>query len=179
MALTDVEILQLLRTDYRAAFKLLYKDYYRMVEYLVTRNSGSTADAEDIFQEVMLVIFDKSRQPDFELSCAVKTFIYSVGRNLWFKKLRTINRTSNITDFEAFENIAVEDEPADDDGKLQKVTAAMQAMGESCRKILMLFYYQKKNMVEIAAELGYSNAENAKNQKYKCLQQLKSKVANA
>lgn len=179
-ATSDQHLLQLLRTDYRQAFRLLYKEYYKMLEYLVTKNSGNAADAEDLFQEVMIVLFNQTRNADFVLTCAVKTYIYSVGRNLWLKKLRSAKNMSAITDYEKYENIAAEETPDSNEPEIKKVTSAMELLGENCRKILTLFYYQKMNMVDIAAALGYTNADNAKTQKYKCLQQLKNKItANA
>jgi predicted DNA-binding protein YlxM (UPF0122 family) len=39
--------------------------------------------------------------------------------------------------------------------------------------ILEDYYLHKKSMQEIAEKFGYTNAENAKNQKYKCLMRLK------
>jgi DNA-directed RNA polymerase specialized sigma subunit len=50
---------------------------------------------------------------------------------------------------------------------------SLQKLGENCQRILRLFYFEKKSMEVIAQEMEYTNAENAKNQKYKCLQQLK------
>lgn len=173
---TDHTLLQLLRTDYRQAFKLLYKEHYKMVEYLITKNSGNSADAEDVFQEAMIVLFNQSREEGFTLTCAIKTYIYSVARNIWLKKLRSRKNLRAINDYEQYENIAVEEPVDSNEPAIKQVTDAMQLLGENCRKILTLFYYQKMNMVDIAAQLGYTNADNAKTQKYKCLQQLKSKI---
>jgi DNA-directed RNA polymerase specialized sigma subunit len=50
---------------------------------------------------------------------------------------------------------------------------AMMNLGEPCKSLLEAFYVQKKNMTEIAGNFGYTNADNAKNQKYKCLMRLK------
>jgi DNA-directed RNA polymerase specialized sigma subunit len=50
---------------------------------------------------------------------------------------------------------------------------AMQYLGEPCKSLLESYYLQKRNMTEIAMEFGYTNADNAKNQKYKCLIRLK------
>ena len=176
--LKESELPEMLRTNYREAFKLLYRNHYRMVEYFITKNSGSTTDAEDIFQEVMIALFNNSRNKDFKLTCSIKTYIYSIGRNLWLKQLRKQSRETRITDYEKFENINAEEEEAEEP-LTAHVTAALEQLGESCRKILLLFYYHKKTMEEIAAALGYTNAANAKNQKYKCLQHLKSKLTNA
>ncbi|MEI9935175.1 MAG: hypothetical protein WDM71_10085 [Ferruginibacter sp.] len=50
---------------------------------------------------------------------------------------------------------------------------AMGKIGEPCKSLLDAYYLQKKSMMEIAAEFGYTNADNAKTQKYKCLIRLK------
>jgi len=174
----DNQLLVLLKSDYRTAFRHLYKTYFRMTEYFITKNSGMNADAEDIFQEVMIILFNKCRDENFKLSCTVKTFIYSVARNLWLKKLRDRKKELRIKDYEAYENISVDEEQPDGDMQEGKIKAALESLGEKCRKILILFYYMKKSMEDISTELGYTNADNAKNQKYKCLQQLKQKMVS-
>lgn len=176
--LTDEDLLTLLRTDQRSGFVYIYKNHFRMVEYFITKNSGNTYDAEDVFQETMVVLFNKARHEVFSLSCSLKTFVYSVARNIWLKKLRDNKIKTGITDFERYDPIEVQDEPEEDQDRQGELQKAIEQLGEGCRKILTLFYYMKKNMEEIAAELGYTNADNAKNQKYKCLQQLKSKLSN-
>ncbi len=50
---------------------------------------------------------------------------------------------------------------------------AMSKIGEPCKSLLEAYYIQKKQMQEIATEFGYTNADNAKTQKYKCLVRLK------
>ena len=50
---------------------------------------------------------------------------------------------------------------------------AMNNLGEPCKSLLEAYYMEKKSMVEIAGDFGYTNADNAKNQKYKCLMRLK------
>ena len=50
---------------------------------------------------------------------------------------------------------------------------AIDSLGETCKSLLEAYYLQKRNMQEIAFQFGYTNAENAKNQKYKCLVRLK------
>ena len=51
--------------------------------------------------------------------------------------------------------------------------AAMSKIGEPCKSLLEAYYVQKKQMQAIAADFGYTNADNAKTQKYKCLVRLK------
>ena len=59
------------------------------------------------------------------------------------------------------------------DNDFVMMDSAMKSLGEPCKSLLEAYYINKKHMVEIAEEFGYTNADNAKNQKYKCLMRLK------
>ena len=50
---------------------------------------------------------------------------------------------------------------------------ALNSLGEPCKSLLEGYYINKKGMQELAKDFGYTNADNAKNQKYKCLMRLK------
>ena len=53
------------------------------------------------------------------------------------------------------------------------MSEALNALGEPCRSIIEDFYIRDFSMESISDKFGYTNSENAKNQKYKCLQRLK------
>jgi DNA-directed RNA polymerase specialized sigma24 family protein len=59
------------------------------------------------------------------------------------------------------------------DQEFEMMEKAIGGLGEPCKSLLEAYYLQRKNMQEIALDFGYTNAENAKNQKYKCLMRLK------
>lgn len=174
--MTENELLDGLKKGADTAFRKMYVLHFNMIRYLVIKNSGREEDAADVFQDALLVLYEKLNQPDFVLTSSLKTFLYSVCRNLWLKRLEKSRRES-FTDFEEYEPAAEEEEENDRSEEKAKLRRHLAALGEQCRKVLTLFYYFKKNMEEIAAELGYTNADNAKNQKYKCLQRLKAAYA--
>jgi RNA polymerase sigma factor (sigma-70 family) len=159
----------------KQAIESLYKDNYAMIQSFILNNNGSHDDARDIFQEAMIVLFEKARSGSFELSSQLKTYIYSVCRRLWLKRLNQMQRYSgNFGNLE--ETIPVEEEielheKRNDDFNLME--NAMSKIGEPCKSLLDAYYIQKKHMQEIAADFGYTNADNAKTQKYKCLMRLK------
>jgi len=159
----------------KQAIERIYRDNYAMIQAFILNNSGSHDDARDIFQEAMIVLFEKTRTETFELSSQLKTYIYSVCRRLWLKKLNQMNRYSGRLD-------NMEDTiPVDEDMELHEkrdtdftlMENAMSKIGEPCKSLLDAYYIQKKHMQEIAADFGYTNADNAKTQKYKCLMRLK------
>ncbi|MBL7745041.1 MAG: sigma-70 family RNA polymerase sigma factor [Chitinophagaceae bacterium] len=145
-----------------------------MVQALIINNNGSADDAKDIFQEAMIVLYEKARSGNFELNCQIKTYVYSVSRRLWLKKLQQASRYGEIGDTDNV--VPVEEDVEDHEKKnleFEMMEKAIGSLGEPCKSLLEAFYLQKKNMQEIAGSFGYTNAENAKTQKYKCLMRLK------
>mgnify|MGYP001294786734 CR=1 FL=1 len=138
-------------------------------------NNGNSDDARDIFQEMMIVLYEKARSGSFVLTSQLKTYIYSICRRLWLKRLQQQQKfVSEIDSLE--ETIPVEEELEiyeQQNGELVMMEKAMQGLGEPCKSLLEAYYLQKKNMTEIAGNFGYTNSDNAKNQKYKCLMRLK------
>lgn len=167
-------LLEGLANNERKAIETIYKDNYNMIQSLVIANNGSADDAKDIFQEAMVVLFEKARSGTFELNCLLKTYVYSVCRRLWLKKLAHQNRFT-VTDVED-ERVAIEEDVESHerrDREFGMMERAMSVLGEPCKSLLEAYYMQKRNMQEIADAFGYTNADNAKNQKYKCLMRLK------
>ena len=59
------------------------------------------------------------------------------------------------------------------DLQFNKMGEALKLLGEPCKTIIEDFYINNRSMKEICEDFGYTNADNAKTQKYKCLQRLK------
>jgi RNA polymerase sigma factor (sigma-70 family) len=167
-------LLQGLARSDKKAVETIYRDNFNMVQALIINNNGSAEDAKDVFQEAMVILFEKVQSGSFELTCQIKTFIYSVSRRLWLKRLMQLNRV-NLS--EAIEDTVSVDDEMDEHEKrnteFSMMEKAMHSLGEPCKSLLEAFYMEKKTMLEIAAGFGYTNAENAKTQKYKCLMRLK------
>ncbi len=157
------------------AIETIYKDNFKMVQAFILNNSGSYDDARDIFQEAMITLYEKAKSDSFVLTSQIKTYIYSVCRRLWLKRLQQMGRYVAQTEI-LDETVAVEDDIAIHDKRnadFAIMDRAMNSLGEPCKSLLESYYIQKKGMQEIAADFGYTNADNAKNQKYKCLMRLK------
>jgi RNA polymerase sigma factor (sigma-70 family) len=171
----EQKLLEGLALNDRKAVETIYKSHYNMVQSMIINNNGLPDDARDIFQEAMIVLYEKARSGSFELNCQLKTYIYSVCRRLWLKRLSQLQRYSGEVD-NLEETVPIEEELELHEQRnldFQVMERSMQNLGEPCRGLLEAYYLQKKNMVEIAANFGYTNADNAKNQKYKCLMRLK------
>ena len=171
----DNEIILGILNDSKDILNRLYKTYFPMVLQLVLNNNGNEDDAKDVFQESVIVLYNKVKSGNFELNSKLKTFIYSVCRRLWLKRLNAQSRNvRNIEDFSEF--IPIEDDMEKHEEKDRQFTLmenALAQLGEPCKTIIEDYYLQNRSMQEIAEKFGYTNADNAKTQKYKCLQRLK------
>ena len=146
-----------------------------MIQAFILNNNGSVDDARDIFQEAMIVLYEKSRLETFSLNCQIKTYVYSICRRLWLKRLQQLNKfTTQVENLE--ETVPVEEEVEEHEKKNNDfilMENAMNKIGEPCKSLLDGYYLKKKSMQEIAEDFGYTNSDNAKTQKYKCLVRLK------
>jgi len=172
---TDREVVLGILNNSEEALNKLYAGYYSMVLQFILNNNGDEDDAKDVYQEAIIVLYNKIKSGNFELSSKLKTYIYSVSRRIWLKKLaQQSKKTSNIADFE--DVLAVEDDVEQHEQKdmqFDKMEAALESLGEPCKTIIQDFYIHSLSMQDICEKFGYTNTDNAKTQKYKCLQRLK------
>jgi len=172
---TDNEVILGILNNSETALKRLYIAYFPMVLQLIINNNGNEDDAKDIYQEAIIVLYNKVKAGDFELSSKLKTYIYSICRRLWLKRLTQLNRYGgDIRDFQEFLPVESEVELHNErDIQFEKMQSALKLLGEPCKTIMEDFYIYNRSMQEICERFGYTNADNAKTQKYKCLQRLK------
>ncbi|MEP6846937.1 MAG: sigma-70 family RNA polymerase sigma factor [Panacibacter sp.] len=157
------------------AIETIYKENYNMVQAFILNNNGTYDDARDVFQEAMITLYEKAKSESFVLTCQIKTYVYSVCRRLWLKRLQQMGRFVSAGE-NLEETVAVEDDlevHEKRNAEFAIMERALGSLGEPCKSLLEAYYIQKKDMTEIAGSFGYTNADNAKNQKYKCLMRLK------
>jgi RNA polymerase sigma factor (sigma-70 family) len=171
----EKQLLEGLALNDRLVIEAIYRDNYPVIQAFILNNNGNSDEARDIFQEAMIVIYEKAVSGNFELNCLLKTYLYSVCRRLWLKRLQQLQRFNNLIEH-VEESVSVEEDlelHEKHNADFILMETAMGKIGEPCKSLLDAYYLQKKNMQEIAVNFGYTNADNAKTQKYKCLVRLK------
>lgn len=171
----EVSLVSGLREGDGEALNKIYTSYYPVIESLVLRNGGSEIEAKDVFQEALILLYEKLQQKEFTLSCTIKTFIYAISKRLWLKRWHENNTKVFDTAFESEPgdiNLLLKNYEEEEENYL-KMELALEKLGEPCATILKDFYLEDLSMAEITEKFGYTNTDTAKNQKYKCLQRLK------
>jgi len=172
---SDEALLAGIRNEEEAALAYLYKQHYPMILHFVQNNNGTDDEAKDIYQEAVIVFYEKVKEQSLELNCQIKTYIYSICRRLWLKRLALKNRFADmVTDSDTFIQVDEEvTELEENEIKFKKMGEALVLLGEPCKTLIEDFYIQDLTMQSITEKFGYTNADNTKNQKYKCLMRLK------
>ena len=178
---TDNEILNALRGNRSAAFNHLYVNIYPVISAYIKKNSGSEEKAKDVFQEAVIIFYEKVMNQDFKLTASIQTYLFAVCKNLWLKDLRD-NRKEIPVDLQEQKGFdgPREEDPFFQNDRISTLTKSVQEylvkLGNPCRKILIYYYYFKYSMDTIAEKLGYASSNSVKSQKYKCIERLKRTV---
>jgi RNA polymerase sigma factor (sigma-70 family) len=170
----DSKLLDALRNGDEEALAELFRQNRRPVTSLVTRNQGSEDDAEDVLQESMVVLWQRVRSGSFEYQSKLSTFIYATAKNIWFRRLARQRRELPAAE-DTLKMASGDATPLEDMEENERVLAVqkgMEQIGNPCRDLLLLFYWEERSMEEIAVKLGFANADTVKSKKYQCKKSL-------
>lgn len=181
--LGDAELLEAIRQGkgLDTAIKSIYRDHFESLAWIVKNNSGNQQDAEDIFQEVVVNFIELVQKDKFRGESSIKTFLFSMTRHTWLNELKKRGRSEvrelKYEKAQPHEETDVSHLIAGREAKKQ-VMDVVEQLGDTCKKILVMFYYENLSMKEILANLKYENEQVVRNKKYKCLKQLEQMITS-
>lgn len=174
---SDSTVLEAIKTEnnLNAAVSFLYKVHYDMLENIVKVNSGNVMDAQDVIQETMMTFIEMVRENKFRGESSIKSILYTITKNIWISKIRKTKQENLRIDKYGAENSEFEEDVSI---QLQKreaktlIEGIFNKIGESCKKILTMFYYEELSFKDILEKTDYENEQVLRNKKYKCMKSL-------
>jgi RNA polymerase sigma factor (sigma-70 family) len=167
----------ILRND-NVILQFIYKNFYYKVNLYVKKNSGDDDDANEEFQEAVIVIYRKLKANDLKLTCGFETYLFSVCKYLWFKQLERRKTDKEwIRDNPYDENEYVPDfmEAADKNERFKLYQKHFQMLGADCQKLLQLFF-DKISLKQITQIMGFTSEKYLKKRKFKCKEYLVTSI---
>ncbi|MBI1221325.1 MAG: sigma-70 family RNA polymerase sigma factor [Bacteroidetes bacterium] len=171
---TDETLVAEIRKGNKEALTRLYEGNFPAIKSYILKNNGTYDDVEDILQDAVVAVWQKVARPDFELTAKLSTFLFAIAKNLWLKSLKKSNRTEAME--EHHENQVFTSVSHIQKSDLQIVVQYMDKLGDTCKKLLHLFYFEEQDMKEIAVQLNFANSDTAKAKKYQCFKKLEQMV---
>jgi len=166
--LSDVDLLNGLISQDEILISRFYDLYFDAVKNFVLKNRGNVDDAMDLFQDSIIVLFQKVRKKDFFLSSSLKTFLLSIARIIWLKELERRKKLSDILQSPS-ENYITDDiyEIYEYNERMFLYRKHFDRLSHNCRKILKLFL-DGLSIKDITSIMGYKNEQHTKNRRYRC-----------
>ncbi len=181
----DVDIIDMIKSGDKIkedrALGALYKDHCLDIERWLTRKGIPPAiDPKDIYQYAILALYYKVKSPEFKLteSASLKSLLYAICGNRWKNEWRTAKRQQNLKD-------KVELEEVDSDNMLQELITTERSdllcqlvndLGDRCKQLLQLFYFEKFRHDKIVEVMGFKNAQLSRNALFKCRKKLAAAI---
>jgi RNA polymerase sigma factor (sigma-70 family) len=179
---SDTELVDNLRSGKKVdnTIRYIYRSYFDGLHNYIINNNGSRQDAEDIFQEVVISFIQLVRDNKFRGESSISTLLFSINRHLWLNELKKRKRT--LAREEKYEKAQEKTEMnitslihAREMG--QQVVDLMNRLGDTCKQILLMSYYENLSTREMLEALNYENEQVVRNKKYKCMKQLEQIIA--
>ena len=162
----DHEILAKISKGDESALEYLYRRYYKMMTKIVLVNNGTEDEAKDIYQDALVVFWQKAVSGKLVLTSKISTYLYSICLNLWRKELDRKSRISHEEkDGEDYQNYEQKE-------RVKIIRECLNELGDICKKLLTYHYFDGMSMNDIAEKLNFANTDTAKTKKYKCKKRL-------
>lgn len=167
-----------IHTNEDYAISELYRQFRgEAVNWLRKKYSLDEMQCIEVFQESVIILYDNVISGKLtELSSTLKSYLFSICKNKAKEHLRHHYKYDNLENLSPLK--LVEDNQSEENEALEMnieiMNKCLDKIGDPCKTLLELFYYKKIKMEEISTNMGYNNANTAKNQKYKCIKRLQN-----
>jgi RNA polymerase sigma factor (sigma-70 family) len=177
-ALGNKEIIRGVIKRDASVIKYLYNTCYPDIRNLVLANTGTIQDAQDLFQDALLIIYRKIKTLNLTLNCAFKTYLYSVCRLMWLKELESRrNQGKNYGYVDPHSTSITEEVSSLEVIKLRIYEKHFGELSKECQDILKM-YFNGMPMEEICNRMGFQSVHAVKEKKYECKKSLMTKIHN-
>lgn len=172
----DGRMIEDIRQGEEAPLHRLYRACLPMVRRHILSNNGTIDDAADMLQEALVILWERIRDGRYVHESKLTTFLMGTVKNLWLRRLARKRREPvGVPDLEFLPDGEQGTlETMVDEEEASSVGRALERLGDPCKTLLILFYWDELSMEEIAARMGFANADTAKAKKYQCKKSLRT-----
>ena len=166
------DIQKALRINRERAFRQLYTQAFPQVARQIVRLGGSQEDARDIFQDSLIVLYEKAIKQELSGIENTQAYLLGISRQLWLKKYRQQQQLPTAPLKESIIPDDFYEQPKEE----KRLIRYLEAAGKKCMELLTAFYYHDQPLSAISRRFGFRNVRSATVQKFKCLEKVRAEV---
>lgn len=166
----DERLIQTLYHAYKPKFENWLKGQYKV---------GNKEDTAEIFQRSFTVLYFNVKRGKLDnLEASIETYLFGIGKMVmkeWWREQSVLKNNTSEESLSQEPDLflsALSEDQIDHDLQ-ERLTRSLHDLGDPCKTILKLFYWERNSMEAIAQKTGYKNELSAKKKKYLCLTKLK------
>ena len=148
----------------------------KFIGYFNKGNSTNEFSVEDLYQDSFCVLHKNVMSGKIQtLSSEWSTLLIGIGKNLLRNQLR--KKKEVVTD-EVPEraHMSTPLHMVLSKEKSRRTMSILNLLGDTCKQLLVQFYYNEKSIIEISEIMGYANSNVTKKKKSLCLKKLREEV---
>ena len=174
---SDKDIIDGIRLHNTIIIKYLYNKFYSEISFMVTSNSGTILDAEDLFQDAMVILYEKILKESLQLMSSFNTYLYSICWHIWLQRLnkRELKYEFKNKNIDAYKGDSNPEDLQLESEKYSLFHRHFLRLSHNEQKVLRL-YIDKTSSKEAANIMGYKSDNYAKTRKYICKEKLKNSI---
>ncbi|MEN8927518.1 MAG: sigma-70 family RNA polymerase sigma factor [Flavobacteriales bacterium] len=171
---TNSEIIDAIKSNKADKVLLhLYKNLQPKISRWIATNSGSKEEAQDIFQDSILVFYSYVLNDKFDANASVEAFVFRIAKNKWINYVKKEGKKTSIKG-----DIAINEKARtfEKTSNQELINGLLEQLGAVCKEILTYTIFYKISMEDVCARMNYNNPNTAKTKNYKCKQRLKNLI---
>ena len=151
-----------------AIIQSIYKKFVPKVVSFIRSNSGDEDQAQDVIQEVMILLFNQAKANKLQLTCPFDAYFFLLCKRKWLNELKKVSNKGVTID----DDVTSTNEPTEEllaqtevfEEKQQLFDLMFQKLGDKCQEVLKLSF-TLKSMEEVAEKLqvtyGYARKKKS------------------
>ena len=162
----------LFRLDTEGTIDAVYRDYREEFLNFGMKICPNREIVIDAFQDAIIGFYQNLIEDKIlENKSSVKTYLFEIGRRQILKGIRKENSMKEKNEL-AIENI--EDNSTLPNAEKDKIRFAVSKLGDTCQKLITLYYYRRYSIEAIMHNLNMKNENSVKANKSRCIKQLRT-----
>lgn len=171
---TESNIIKEIKSGNQKTIEMIYIQHKKEFLVFASRLTACEEEALDIYQDSIVTMYENIVSGKLTtLTSSLKTYLFAIGKYKLYSIQKVKSSTERLSDYEFHLKQESEDDFLVEEENVEKIQKAYQQLGNKCKEVLKLFYYENYSIEEIKDLLDYTSKDVVKSQKSRCIKHLK------